>query len=64
MLFTGTVYTDGSTTINHSFPEARRSGYAAVIIGEQLRDSGNDITIREDTYRPEAQSEVDWSNGA
>ena len=59
MFFTGTVYTDGSTTINNSFPEARRSGYATVIIGEQLRDSDTDITIRDDTYRPEAQSEVD-----
>ena len=62
MFFTGTVYTDGSTTINHSFPEARRSGYDAVIKGEQLRDSDNDITIRDDTYRPEAQSKVDNLN--
>ena len=58
-IFTGTVYTDGSTTINHSFPEARRSGFAAVVIGEQLRDSDNDITIGDDTYRPELQSEKD-----
>ena len=62
MLFTGTVYTDGSTTINHSFPEARRSGYAAVVIGEQLRDSDNDITIRDDTYRPERHNRIDNLN--
>ena len=58
MLFTGTVYTDGSTTINHAFPEARRSGYAAVVIGEQLRDSDSDLAIQNNTYHPEIQNEA------
>ena len=55
--FTGTVYTDGSTTICHSYPEARRSGYAAVVIGEQLHNSDSSLTVADDIHRPEPDHE-------
>ena len=58
--FTGTVYTDGTTSINHVFPQARRSGVGAVMIADQLPDSdqepGTDI---DDEYVPEEEQHTD-----
>ena len=39
----------------HAFPDARRSGYGADIIGEELPDYDNDITVPDDEYKPEAE---------
>ena len=34
--FTGTAYTDGSASITHGFKKARRAGWAALVIAEEL----------------------------
>ena len=57
--FTGTAYSDGSTTINHAFPDARRSGYAAVIIKEELRDSDVDPEPPDDHLQLENEERTD-----
>ena len=46
--FRGTAYSDGSTTINHAFLEARRSGYGGVIIADELHDTDEEEPQTED----------------
>ena len=58
--FTGKIYTDGTTTINHTFSNARQSGYAAVMVEDELPDSDlDDQTIIEDTYIRERDQQFD-----
>ena len=46
--FTGTAYTDGTISINHLFPEARRSGIGAVVIAEELPNSDQEPNTETD----------------
>ena len=54
--FRGNVHMEGSTTSNHVFPEARRSGYGAVIIADDLPESTDEEDITQpadEQYVPE-----------
>ena len=59
--FTGTAYTDGSASTYHAFKKARRAGWAAVVIAEELPihsdvQSGNS-TSQDNSDKSEAEAD-------
>ena len=57
--FTGTVYSNGSTTtINHACPQTQRAGFRAVIITDEQYDfDHHSLDDRDDNYYAENQPE-------
>ena len=53
--FRGNVYTDGTTTISHAFPDSRRSGIGAVMVSDELPNSDEEpVRFQDEQYVPEA----------